>query len=307
MDSRASKVISVVLVLMLVLSPMNAHASILGEENGALATLVAQGVAEFTQAAQVLTTVQENLQTVRDVYAGVGEFLNFDPESFLEQQKQEWMGEFPIANDVSSFVTDVTSNGLRGGRFNAKDLYQKFDTYRDQARRQESQRQMGGVMAPYDSKSALTLSREAERALSNSSTRKQLAGRPEPETISEGLFASDAAKVDPKLFQLYLQRRAAAKEADYQAYKVLAESMGAAPGKAQQLAAISAGLSAQELARIDDSVGQQLSLQQLEQQQRATTKASERQQSDFLWNDIEQTAKESFKPPTRSQLDWESL
>jgi len=307
-DSLFTRALALTLAVAIATVPTAAHASLFGEENGPLTTLVAQGIAELAQVADAIATAKQQLEIARDVYAGVNDFLNFDPQSFLDGQKQQWMAQVPLAGEVQGFVSDVTTNGLNGGHFNAKDLYGRFDTYRDQFRRLEAKKALGTTFEPYDAKSALTLSREAEAALASSSTRARLAAQSEPETVSEGLFASDAAKVDPALVSLYMQRRAQAKEAEYQAFKLMSEAMGASPGKAQQLAAMATGLSAQELARIDDKMGQSLSLQQLEQQQRATTKATERQEADFLWNDLSKATEKNFAPPKRGNIgEWEDL
>lgn len=305
-DSIFTRALALTLAVAIATFPTAAHASLFGEENGPLTALVAQGVAELAQVAEAIATAKQQVELLKDIYAGVNDVLSFDPQAFLDGQKQQWMSEVPLAGDVQGLVSDLTN--LNGGHFNAKDIYGRFDTYRDQFRRLEAKKALGTTFEPYDAKSALTLSREAESALSSSSTRARLASQSEPETVSEGLFASDAAKVDPALVSLYMQRRAQAKEAEYQAFKLMSEAMGASPGKAQQLAAMATGLSAQELARIDDKMGQALSLQQLEQQQRATTKATERQEADFLWNDLSKATEKNFAPPKRGNIgEWEDL
>jgi hypothetical protein len=306
-DDSLSKALSLLLAVALAVLPTRAHASIFGEENIALTTLVAQGASELTQLGNAITTAKEQLQLARDVYAGVNEFLNFDPQAFLEGQRQQWMSDIPLANEVQGFVSDVSANGLRGGHFSAQDVYQRFDTYRDAARRAQARRALGGTLEPFDARAALSLSREADTALASAHFRQQLAQAAEPATLSEGLFASDAARADPQLLALYVRRRAAAKEAEYQAFKLLSESMGATPGKAQQLAAMATGLSAQELARIDEKLGQSLSLQELQHTTEATTRATERLETDFLWKDIERGAHDTFQPPQRSQPTWEEL
>lgn len=295
-----------VLIMAIATVPTAARASIFGEENANLGLLVTQGLAELAQFTEAIATAKEQLDLAKDVYAGVGEFLEFDPQAFLDGQKQNWLSQVPLASDVQGFVTDLSS-GLGGGHFNARDLYGRFDAYRDAHRRKEAQRALGRTLEPYDAKVALTVSREAEGALANARTRAQLAGKPEVETVSEGLFAVDAAKADPQLLALYMQRRAAAKEAEYQAMKLYAESLGAAPGKAQQLAAMAAGLSAQELARIDDKMTQSVALQQLDRQQKASAKATEAQEADFLWGDIQRTSESTFQPPLRDGADWQDL
>lgn len=295
-----------VLIMAIATVPTAARASIFGEENANLGLLVTQGLAELAQFGEAIATAKEQLDLAKDIYAGVGDFLEFDPQAFLDGQKQNWLSQVPLASDVQGFVTDLSS-GLGGGHFDARDLYGRFDAYRDAHRRKEAQRALGRTLEPYDAKVALTVSREAEGALANSRTRAQLAGKPEVETISEGLFAVDAAKADPQLLALYMQRRAAAKEAEYQAMKLYAESLGAAPGKAQQLAAMAAGLSAQELARIDDKMSQSVALQQLDRQQKASAKATEAQEADFLWGDIQRTSESTFQPPLRDGADWQDL
>jgi len=305
-ESLFSRALALTLAVAIATVPTAARASLFGEENGPLTALVAQGVAELSQFAEAIATAKQQVELLKDIYAGVNDVMSFDPQAFLDGQKQQWMSEVPLANDVQGLVSDLTN--LKGGHFNAKDVYGRFDTYRDQYRRLESKKALGSTFEPYDAKSALTLSRETEAALASSSTRARLASQSEPETVSEGLFASDAAKVDPALVSLYMQRRAQAKDAEFQAFKLMSESMGASPGKAQQLAAMATGLSAQELARIDDKMGQALSLQQLEQQQRATSKATERQQADFLWNDMTKATEKNFAPPKRGNIgEWEDL
>lgn len=265
-----SRVLSAVLMVMVTTYSWPAHASIFGEENGALSTLVAQGVAELVQVGEFVSTASEQLQLARDVYAGVNEFINFDPQAFFDGQKSQWLAEVPLAADVQSFVQDVSSNGLKGGRFNARDIYSRFDAYRDAYRRKEATRSLGGTMEPFDSKIALSAAQEAEQALSNVRSRQQLASHPEPETVAEGLFAVDLARGDQRLLALYMQRRATAKEAEYQAFKLYAESLDASPGKAQQLSAMAAGMSAQQLARIDDKLTQSVAFQQLDRQETST-------------------------------------
>jgi hypothetical protein len=309
------QVVAVLLVFAVATYPTAAHASLFGEENGPLTVLVAQGVAELSQAAdsfkavtETLDNAKEYLQIARDVYAGINEFTNFDPEAFLQDQAQYFLAQVPIAGEVSSFVSDVSGNGLNGGHFNANDLYGKFDAYRDAYRRRQAQQAVGANLTPFDSKTALSISGDAERALSNPSTRQQLAGRPDIASASEGLFSADAARVDPKLLSLYMQRRAAAKEAEYQAFKLYSESLGASPGKAQQLAAMATAMTAQEIARIDDKLAQSVSLQQLDRQEAAIGKATERREADFLWNDVQGAAEETFKAPKRgNSSEWKEL
>ena len=270
-----------------------------------LTLLYTQGFEELAQAGETIKTAQENLQLVRDVYAGVNDFVNFDPQAFLDGQKDYWLAQMPIAGDAQSFVNDISTNGLGGG--SSSNPYNRLDVYRDAFRRKEAQRAFKGSLEPYDGKKALTVSREAETALSNSSTRVRLANKPEPATVAEGLFAVDAAKGDPQLLALYMQRRAAAKEAEYQAFKLYSESLGASPGKAQQLAAMAAGITAQELARIDDKLTQSVAMQQLEQQQRSSAKATERRETDFLWRDLEGATQTTFAPPTRGTVTWKDF
>jgi hypothetical protein len=160
-ESLFSRVLALTLAMAIATVPTAARASIFGEENAALTTLVAQGVAELSQFAEAITTAKQQLEMAKDVYAGVNDFMNFDPQSFLDGQKQQGLSDLPLANDVQGLVADLTN--LEGGHFNAKDVYGRFDTYRDQYRRIESKRALGSTFEPYDAKSALTLSRETER------------------------------------------------------------------------------------------------------------------------------------------------
>lgn len=307
MRERLQRSLALLLAALVASLPTTAHASLFGEENVALTALVAQGTQELAQFGEAITTAQQQLQLARDVYAGVNDFLNFDPQAFLEGQRQQWMADVPIAGQLQGFVADVSNNGLGGGRFDVHDVYARFNTYRDAARRAEARRALGGTLEPYDARAALTLSADTETALASPRVRQQLGGQMTPATLADGLFASDVARVDPQLLTLALQRRAAAKEAEYQAFKLLSEAMGASPGKAQQLAAIASGLSAQELARIDDKLGQSLTLEQLRQEQESTTRANERRETDFLWGDIQRTAKDTFQPPQRGDVSWEDF
>lgn len=299
MRKALHRCLALVLAVSLATWPSVAHASIFGEENAALGQLVTQGVAQIAQVADAIATAKEQLELARDVYAGVNDFLQFDPQAFLDGQKQQWMYSIPLASEVQSLVTDVGTNGLNGGRFDAGRMAARFDVYRDQMRRMDAHDAMGGSLEPYDARAAMTLSRETDAVFSNGNARARLANQPEPETVSHGLFAADAARVDPQLLSLYMQRRAAAKEAEYQAMKLYAEASGASPGKAQQLAAMAAGMSAQELARIDDKLSQSLTLEQLQYQQEAAARANERREVDFLWTDMQETTIKTFAPPTR--------
>lgn len=304
MRSALSRCLAIALSVALATWPTTAKASIFGEENAALGQLVTQGVAQIAQVADAIATAKEQLELARDVYAGVNDFLQFDPQAFLNGQKQQWMYSIPLAAEVQDLVTDVSTNGLNGGSFDARRMAARFDVYRDQMRRQSAQKAMGGTLEPYDAKAALTLSRETDAVLGNASARARLANRPEPETISDGLFAADAARVDPQLLALYMQRRAVSKEAEYQAMKLYAEASDASPGKAQQLAAMAAGMSAQELARIDDKLSQQLTLEELQYQQEAAAKANERREVDFIWTDLHETTIKTYAPPTRGSDEW---
>lgn len=303
-----NRALALSLSLWLALVPHRAEASVFGEENIALSALVAQGVSQLQQVSQAIETARQQLQVARDVYAGVNDFRNFDPQTFLDGQKQQWLSQVPLATDVQSFVSDVRDNGLSGGRFDANALASRFDVYRDAYRRREAAQALGGPVAPYDARTAMSVSREAERALSSPTLRQQLTAQPEPTTLSDGLFAADAARVDPQLLALYVKRRAAAKEAEYQAFRLTAEAMGASPGKAQQLAAMATGLSAQELARIDDKMSTSVTLQQLDRQEKAVGSAVERRDFELLYENAASSLKRRAKGPTRSAGDaygWE--
>lgn len=300
-DSVVVRLLAAWLSLSLALTPRVASASIFGEENIALATLVAQGVSELQQVSQAIETARQQLEFARDVYAGVNEFRNFDPQTFLDTQKAQWLSQVPLANEVQSFVSDVRDNGLNGGRFDAQSLAGRFDVYREAYRARQAAQSLGGSVAPYDARTALSVSREAERAFASPSVRQQLTAQPEASTFSEGLFAADAARVDPQLLSLYAQRRSAAKEAEYQAFKLTAEAMGASPGKAQQLAAMATGLSAQELARIDDKLATSVTLQQLDRQEKAVGAAVERRDFELLYENAASSLKRRAKGPTRSE------
>lgn len=304
-SSLSHQCLAALLSAVIVSYPTRAHA-FMGSEDIELAVLVSQSAASLEQLRASLAAAREQVQFARDVYAGVNDFRQFDPQAFLDSQQQQWLSQVPLAQDVSSFVQDITANGLNGGRFSASDLYYRVDAYHDAYRRHQAEQANGGKVVPYDARAALGVSREAEAALANPATRAALANQPVPD-VADGLFAVDAAKADPALLSLYMQRRAQAKEAEYQAFKLYAESMGASPGKAQQLAAMAAGLSAQELARVDDKLGQSLSLQQLQRQEEAGAKASERRETDALWNNIEKTATDAYKPPQRGDTSWEDF
>lgn len=299
-DSVSQKSLAALLVLLL---SAPAHASVFGEENAALAALVAQGIEEINQASQTIATAREQLEFAKDVYAGINYFTTFDPQAFLEQEKSYFLTHIQVAAEASSLVTEVTSGRITGG--SADSLYNRFDAFRDAQRRRQA-KQGNGRVAPYDANRALTLSAETEEALGDPTQRGRLTGKPDVATVSDGLLEADMSRVDPALLNLYLARRAAAKEAEYQAFKLYAEAIGASPGKAQQLAALAAGLSAQELARIDHSLAQANTAAQLERHERSVAKANEKAQVDFVWDDIQKTA-ESAQPPSRGSLDWEPL
>lgn len=301
--SLARRVLALALVASLVV-PMQAHASIFGEESAALTTLVGQGFDELGQFGTMITTAKQNLDMLRDIYAGVGEFVNFDPQAFLEEQQQIWLSQLPIAGDVKAFGEDVITNGVKGGKFSSKDLASRFDAYRDARRKSEAQENLGGDVRPYDARTALTVAGEAQRTLTNPSARASLAKKAETATASEGLFSIDASRADPQLLGLYMQRRASAKEAEFQAFKLYSESLGASPGKAQQLAAMATSLSAQELARIDDKLAISTSVQQLDRQEKALDKASSLRESEYLWDDVKRASKSFLAPPERGDIEF---
>jgi hypothetical protein len=283
-----------------------ARADLWGADLAPLAALVAQGADAISQAQQFVSTAKEDLQIARDVYAGVSDFVNFDPNTFLSGQQNYWLAQVPLVGDVSGLVNDVATRGLTGGHFNATQLYYRLNVYRDAQRTKAAFDSLGGraVVLPYDSTAALNASKEIDTVLSNPAARQRVAGAPDPDTVSEGLFEADAARVDPALVSLYLQRRAGAKEAEYQAYKLYTEALGASPGKAQQIAAMAAALTAQEAARIDDRLSQFLAVQQLGRQEAAVGRALERSDSEFLWGDM--TTK-TLKAPHRGSLEIEPL
>lgn len=286
------------------LAPRAAHAQ---ADIPFLTALVAQGASQLQQVTQAIDTARQQLQMARDVYAGVSQFTNFSPDTFLEAQKQQWLAQVPLAGEVQSFFSDVQTNGLNGGRFDARNLAGRFDVYREAFRARQARQNLGGSAAPYDARTALSLSREAERTFSSPMLRQQLTAQPSPSTFSEGLFAADAARVDPQLLALYAQRRAAAKEAEYQAFKLTAEAMGASPGKAQQLAAMATGLSAQQLARIDDKLATGVTLQQLERQEKAVGAAVERRDFELLYENAASSLKRRAQGPKRASgsYGWE--
>lgn len=286
----------------LLVLPVSARASIFGEESAALTTLVAQGFEELGQAATVINTAKQELELARDVYAGIGEFVNFDPQAFLEEQQQIWLSQLPLVGDVKAFGEDLVGNGLKGGH--ARDLASRFDAYRDARRKAEALDNLGGEVRPYDARTALTVAGEAQRTLTNPAARASLAKKAEASTASEGLFSIDASRADPQLLGLYMQRRAAAKEAEYQAFKLYSESLGASPGKAQQLAAMATSLSAEQLARIDDKLATSTSLQQLDRQEKALDKAASLRESEYLWQDVQRATKSFLAPPSRGDTDF---
>lgn len=305
MRNRLASLLSAV-ALTAALLPTPAHA-VVGEEDAFLAALVAQGAQSYTQAAQSLAVVQQQLQLARDVYSGIKAFSTFDPNAFLQGQQQYWLQQVPLASDVSSLLNDVGSNGLNGGWFDAQSAYSRMSPYLDAADRKRIESTLGRLSTPYDPRTALSVSSELERAVSNPGTRQQLLAQPDVATVSEGLFVADAAKADPKLLAQFLQQRAAAKEADYQAFKLYAESLGASPAHAQQLAAAAAGLSAQELARIDAKLAHTAAIEQLDRQEKAAAKAADRQETDSLWKSLEKKTGSTFAPPERGNVTWKDL
>jgi hypothetical protein len=298
-------------LLFLALVPQRAHAQFVTSNpilemltNAQLAEDLAQTgtlTNQLLQLEQVLSTSQEQLGLMRDVYDGVNAFTSFDPDQFLAEGSAYFRSQVPgggLTSRTQSFISDVRANGLRGGDFSR--LRARYDTYRDSARALEAAQ--ASPERPYDARAALSLSESLQASLATPEARKGLLTAPTPSTVTEGLIASDLARADPTLLRNYLQRRAQAREAEDQALDLLCESMGCqgapAPsvGKAQQLTAQASAQSAVELTRLNGTASDQLALDQLRRQEEAAAAARARAEHDALWKNIGQSLKAGMAP-----------
>ena len=261
-------------------------------ENVAQTTALTQ---QLEQLRQTVSSAQQTLDIARDVYAGIGEFQNFNADDFLGEGKAYFQSK---VSEVGSLGQTLLGTGGDGSRFSAN-VIQRIDAYRDEHRRRETVAEFG--TAVYDSHAALTLSREVEAAVSNPAMQKRLMASPAPATATEGLFQSDLSRVDPQLLGLYAYRRARSESSEEAALKVLAESMSptTSVGKAQQLTAKSSAISATELARLNDTQTKTLTLQELERQERAQSEANTRRETDAVWGQLGQSVEKSFKRAPR--------
>lgn len=256
-----------------------------------------ENVTHTTQLAQSLeqlrqTTVaaKENLSLVRDVYAGVNEFLHFDPKDFLESGKSYYLTK----SGVGDLVVDARSGieGGSGGRFNPYQLVQRVDMYGDQSRRMDARED--AVPLPYDADAALGISQDLNALIDHPGYQKRLLGEPPPPTAAEGLLLFDAARADPQLAQALVYERTHSKEAETRAMKLYLESLGASPGKAQQLAATASTMTAAELASVNDKLAQQTALMQVERIENAAGRAEARRETDAMWQGVGEGIERSF-------------
>jgi hypothetical protein len=234
---------------------------------------------QLAQLQQSVQVAQQGLTLARDVYAGIGMFQNFNAQQFLEAGQTYFLAGTAVGSAVN-FYQDITTNGLNGGVFSPSVLQQSTNLYGDVQRRLLASQTQGSF---YDARSALTLSREVQSVIHSSAYQDASVKTPEPGTPTEGLIAYDELMVDPQLLSLSVHQRAEAEQQGRTAMQMYLESLGASPGKAQQLVATSTTLAAVELARINDKAAASLNVQQLDRVERSTAAAQTRRENDMLW------------------------
>jgi hypothetical protein len=195
--------------------------------------------------------------------------------------------------DAQYLVKDLQRNGLKGGfnaavlnhRIREANLYLEVNT--------------GYRVVPYDFKRALQVSQDVDDLLADPEFRRKQMGVPTPVSPTSGLLETELLQADSEAWASALHQRAIARERAIQAMQIYAESLGASPGKAQQLAAQAAGLTAAGVAQVSETSTRQLALHEQDRSERSQLAAQGRREADALWRGIGEGIDSSFRPTPR--------
>ena len=237
---------------------------------------------QLTQLKQNVQLVREGVSLARDAYAGINYFQHFDAQQFLQAGETYFLAGSGTA-DALNLAANIEQNGLNGGYFSPAVLGSASNLYNDVERRAAAIQAQGHL---YDPKAALTLSAELDAVVHNLDYQQGAARTVEPSTSAQGLLAYDALQADPSLLALVVHQRAESEQQARTAMKLYLESLGASPGKAEQLAASATTLSAVELGRLNDKQAQSLNLQLLERTEKSVASAQTRKENDLVWQQI---------------------
>lgn len=256
-----------------------------------------QMAAQLEQIRRMVQNAQEHVQLARDVYAGINEIRNFNPDEFLAQGQAYFLGESGLG-DAWALGDSLRTHGLEGGNFNPRSISSRLDVYRDRARREAA---AGTGVAPpaFDAERALTASDLIKVYTLDPAHRRRLLSRPLPSSPADGLLAADMMASDGSggLAQLFAYRVAQARDGEEKSLKLVQEAFCGnlpaaqlanclSPGKAQQLSARSDAIAAVELTRLNEKMARSLSMEELKRLEEAAAAARARQEHDALWNNL---------------------
>lgn len=287
-----------------------AHAQLFDPAGSALqAQILAENVRQtlalgqqLTQLKEAVTNARESLAVVRSVYAGVNEFISYNPENLLLDGRRAFLTANPELADALSLGRDLTVPVSEGGFAPSLRVNLRADAYGDAARRSEAQ--SAGPGPAYDARAAWGVSHEVQALLDDASVQASLTRPPPVATAAEGLFQLDMARADPGMAELYMRRQASALSAQEAALAVFKESTTASPGKAQQLAAQSTAMTAVGVSRLGEMQAKQLSLLELQRQEEAAARAAQRHEADAVWQHIGTGMQDSLRKAAPRQLDF---
>jgi hypothetical protein len=250
---------------------------------------------QLTTLRQHLADARENIAFMRSMYGLVSDFRNFDPAQFMNEAKDYFIAQNRTLTDANNLFRDLQKNGLKG-RFDASVLNRKIrlaNLYLEQ--------NTGYKVIPYDYKKALGIGQDVEDLLADPRFRKSQLTAPSVASPTRGIIDAELILADPQAYAGALHDRAIARDRAVQAMQVYAESLGASPGKAQQLGAQAASLTAAGVAQVSETTSRQLALQELERTERSQAAAQNRREADSLWRGINDSIDTSFRPTPRIQ------
>lgn len=261
-----------------------------------LAETLQQGLTMSSQLAtlrQAVTDARENISFMRSMYGLVSDFKNFDPGQFMTEAKNYFLAQNREIGDASALVADLRRYGLKG-RFNASAINRRI---RDANLYLEAN--TGYRVIPYDFKRALGIGQDVDDLLASPTFRQQEMSAAMPVSATSGLIEVELMQADGDAWAAALHQRAIARENAVQAMQIYAESLGASPGKSQQLAAQAAGITAAGVSQLSETSTRALALQEQDRVERSQAAAQGRREADALWRGITDGIDSSFRPVPR--------
>jgi hypothetical protein len=282
--SRCTRQLHLSLLLLLALTPSVSRATPAGDV--ILGNILAENIVQTVNAANTLTTLQQNLmqarqyvQIARDTYAGVQALSTADLDGVLNASRTYFMNATG-ANSATGLVEDVRSNRLNGGTINTGWVNAQLADARLQSRcyaqldeLNNGARRMLDADCRYmlDTRAASRFSQGTEDALRDTTLCnvgleripcRLVTAQPTIASSTAGIVDARLGSEDPALLAELLRQRSIARSAAVDAMRLYFQSLGASPGKAQQLAAQSAALGAAQLAAIAEGQSQLVAMEQ---------------------------------------------